>query len=165
MKIRTRLEYFLAKLAGREVDFKDIIGPNISNTEEELLTEISDKIGGGNGASFVTLVDHGTRYGRLCMFRNDGVEGVTLGLEYGNIIGVAYDKHIITGDDGNEITLVDVQVSGVATVDCVSSSDLHQGTGVSLGSDGEGRFVQSGYGKEYTVFKYDDDKQKITVLL
>lgn len=43
-KIATRIEYFLAKVAGRDVDVSTLTPPVAANATEELLGEIADRL-------------------------------------------------------------------------------------------------------------------------
>lgn len=52
MKIRERLDYFLAKIAGREVDIEDLTPPAAATATEELLEEIAERMENMGGGSF-----------------------------------------------------------------------------------------------------------------
>lgn len=43
--IRSRMEFFLAKVAGKDIDLNTIVPAGASNAVEELLLEIADRIG------------------------------------------------------------------------------------------------------------------------
>ena len=59
--IRSRLEFFLAKVAGKDIDLNTIVPAGATNAVEELLLEIADRIdgadaqGGGESGSVVYL--------------------------------------------------------------------------------------------------------------
>lgn len=44
MKIRSRLEFFLAKVAGKDVDVTGLVPAGASDTVEELLLDIAEKV-------------------------------------------------------------------------------------------------------------------------
>lgn len=65
MKLRERIEFYLAKIAGRDVDMDKITPNKASSTVEELLDEIAERIddieegGGGSSLPEVTEEDNG----------------------------------------------------------------------------------------------------------
>ena len=44
MEIRQRLDYFLAKIAGKDVDIADLTPPQAINPTEELMLDIADRV-------------------------------------------------------------------------------------------------------------------------
>lgn len=51
MKIRSRLEFFLAKVAGKDIDIATLVPPVASTTTEELLLAIADRLDNADGAA------------------------------------------------------------------------------------------------------------------
>ena len=51
MKIRSRLEFFLAKVAGKDIDIATLVPPVASTTTEELLLAIADRLDGVEDAA------------------------------------------------------------------------------------------------------------------
>ena len=55
--IRSRLEFFLAKVAGKDVDLNTIVPAGATNAVEELLLEIADRIADAGAAPAAATAD------------------------------------------------------------------------------------------------------------